>query len=102
MTNNDLQTITQKTNDRATRTPLKTEVNPIAPGRLAVQFPHVAPDIIESIQMYDLIENIIHLHHLYCYSRHLLLHVARILLSCRKITLIDRLLHFEFNNSFLM
>lgn len=79
----------------------KPEVNPIAPGRLAVHFPHVAPDIIESIQMYDLIENIIHLHHLYCYSRHLLLHVARILLSCRKITLIDRLLHFEFNNSFL-
>ena len=79
----------------------KPEVNSIAPGKLAVHFPHVAPDIIESIQMYDLIENIIHLHHVYCYGRHLLLHVARILLSCRKITLIDRLLHFEFNNSFL-
>ena len=34
----------------------KPEVNSIAPGRLAVHFPHVAPDIIESIQMYDLIE----------------------------------------------
>jgi hypothetical protein len=79
----------------------KPEVNPIATGRLAVHFQHVAPDIIEIIQMYDLIENIIHSHHVYSYSRHLLLHVARILLSCRKITLIDRLLHFEFNSSFL-
>jgi len=41
----------------------KPEVNSIAPGRLAVHFLHVAPDIIESIQMYDLIENIIHSHH---------------------------------------
>ena len=41
----------------------KPEVNSIAPGRLAVHFLHVAPDFINSIQMYDLIENMIHSHH---------------------------------------
>jgi hypothetical protein len=66
----------------------KPEVNPIAPGRLAVHFPHVAPDIIESIQMYDLIENIIHLHHVYCYGRHLLL--LRIFHLSMKYTLIAK------------
>ena len=43
-TNNDLQNITQKTKDRATRTPLKTGegVNSGAPECLAVPAPRVA------------------------------------------------------------
>ena len=42
-TNNYLQTITQKTKDRATRTPLKTES---APEGLEVVAPHVAPIVL--------------------------------------------------------
>jgi hypothetical protein len=59
MTKYYLQNITQKTNDRATRTPLKTRGELNCSGKVSRSFSHVAPDIIESIQMYDLIENII-------------------------------------------
>jgi len=42
-TDNDLQNTTQKTDDRATRTPLKTGVNLGAPEGLAVPAPLVIP-----------------------------------------------------------
>ena len=42
-TNNDLQTIRQKTNDRATQTPLNTES---APEGLEVAAPHVAAIVL--------------------------------------------------------
>ena len=41
-TNNDLQNTTQKTKDRATRTPLKTRVKSSAPEGSSVHAPHVA------------------------------------------------------------
>ena len=44
--NNDLQNITQKTNDRTTRTPLKTGVNSCAPEGLAVHSPNMAPVVL--------------------------------------------------------
>ena len=45
-THNCLQTITQKTKDRVTRTPLKTGMNSGAPERSAVLVPHVAPFVL--------------------------------------------------------
>jgi hypothetical protein len=46
-TNNDLQNSTQKTKDRATRVPLKTEGNAGAPEGLAVHVPHVTPVVLQ-------------------------------------------------------
>jgi len=45
-TNNDLQNITQKTKDQATRTPLKTRVNSCSSEGNAVPAPHVAPIVL--------------------------------------------------------
>jgi hypothetical protein len=45
-TNNDLQNTTQKTKDRATRTPLKSGINPGAPGGLTVPVPLVTPIVL--------------------------------------------------------
>jgi len=42
-TNNDLQNTTQKTNDRATRTPLKTKVELRCSRMVAVPTPHLTP-----------------------------------------------------------
>jgi hypothetical protein len=42
-TNNDLQSIAQKTKDRATQSPLKPVVNSCSPEGKAVPAPHVAP-----------------------------------------------------------
>jgi len=42
-TNNDLQSTTQKTKDRVTRTPIKTGVNSGAPEGGVVRAPLVAP-----------------------------------------------------------
>ena len=42
-TNNDLQNITHKTNDRATRTPLKLGMNSGVPEGWAIPAPHEAP-----------------------------------------------------------
>jgi len=44
-TNNDLQNTTQKTKDRATRTPLKPGMNSGAPEGLTVPAPHVTPQL---------------------------------------------------------
>ena len=45
-TNNDIQNIIQKTEDRETRTPLKTGVNSCVSKGLAVPAPHVAPVVL--------------------------------------------------------
>ena len=45
-TNNDLQNIIQKTEDRETRTLLKAGVNSCASQELAVSAPHVAPVVL--------------------------------------------------------
>ena len=45
-TNNDLQNITQKTKDRATRTPLKPGVNSGAPEEVAVPAPYVTAVVL--------------------------------------------------------
>ena len=45
-TNNDLQNIAHKTNDRVTRTPLKIGVNSDATEGLAVPAPLVAPVVL--------------------------------------------------------
>ena len=45
-TNNDLQSTTQKTKDRVTRTPLKTVVNSGGPEGSVVPAPHVAPVVL--------------------------------------------------------
>ena len=45
-TNNDLQNITHKTNDRGTRTPLKTWVNSGVPEGWAVPAPLVTPVVL--------------------------------------------------------
>jgi len=46
VTNNDLQNTTQKTKDRATRTPLKTESELRCSERVATPVPHVAPIVL--------------------------------------------------------
>jgi len=45
-TNNDLRNITQKTKDRAIRTPIKPGVNSGAAEGLAVPVPHVTPVVL--------------------------------------------------------
>ena len=45
-TNNDMQNITQKTKNRATRTALKPEVNSGIPEWKEVPVPHVAPVVL--------------------------------------------------------
>jgi hypothetical protein len=45
-TNNDIQNITQKTKDRATRASLKTRLNSGAPETWAVPVSHVAPVVV--------------------------------------------------------
>jgi hypothetical protein len=47
-TNNDLQHITQKAKNRATRTPQKPGLNSEAPEGLAVPAPHVTPVVLFS------------------------------------------------------
>jgi hypothetical protein len=46
MTNNDLQNTTQKTDDRATRTPLKTDVELRCCGRVSSPAQLVAPVVL--------------------------------------------------------
>jgi hypothetical protein len=50
-TNNDKQTITQKTKDRATRYPLKTGGEPRWPGRVVIPPPQVAPIVLLLLQI---------------------------------------------------
>jgi len=45
-TNNDLQNITQKTQNQATLIPLKPGVNSCAPEGLAVPAPHATPVVL--------------------------------------------------------
>ena len=49
-TNNDLQSITLKTKNRATRNPLKLGVNSCVPEGLAVHAPHVALVVLLLLQ----------------------------------------------------
>ena len=50
MTNNDLQNLTQKTKDRATRTPLNTSGELGCSGRVCNPVPHVVPIVTLIVQ----------------------------------------------------
>ena len=67
-TNKDLQNITQKTKDRATRTPLTTGVNWCAPEGWGVAAPRVAPVLL--LTSHDMLRNgkesLLHVWHLCC------------------------------------
>jgi len=54
-TNNDLQNIAQKTNDQATRTPLKPEGELRCYGMVSSSAPHVVPVVLSKLRLDNMI-----------------------------------------------